>query len=116
MKRLAIVFIILVLAIGALGCNELTRPAVPVVVTMRWSAVGVGLVAQLHNQTNAQLTVSVVIRSEKTNQTKEATVNIPANGTTEIGWAEGLPFGSGETLTISHPNYANKTLTTPEMR
>lgn len=91
------------------GCDDITKPALPVVVGVRESLVGVGLVAQFYNQTNTQLTVNVVFENKKKNQRKEGIINIPANSMVEIGWLEGWYFEPGETITISHPNYKTKT-------
>ena len=116
MKYLAIVLIVVALALSISGCDDVGKalvPVVPVVVTTRESAVGAGRVAQFHNQTNTQLTVSVVFKNQKKDERKETSFNIPPNGTFEIGWLEGWALESGETITISHPSYRDKTWTVP---
>jgi hypothetical protein len=102
-----------VLLVLLAGCDEIIKPDLPVVVTQRPSLAGQGLVAQFNNQTNSQLTVSLVFENKRSNQRKEGSINIPPNGTVEIGWLEGWMFEPGETVTLSHPNYKTKKWSIP---
>ncbi len=106
--RLAVVLASAVLVLVS-GCGD----SVPVVVTFRQSLVGVGIVAQFHNQTNSQLTIHVVIENKEKDLRTEGAINIPPNDTVEIGWLEGWMFKPGEIITISHPNYKRQRLVVP---
>ena len=112
MHRLAVVLVSVVLLLAD-GCGDVSKPEVPVIVTYRESLLGQGLVLQLNNQTNTQLTVTLVVNNEEKNYRKEGAINIPPNGQVEIGWLEGWRFESGETVTISHPNFKSRTWRIP---
>lgn len=86
------------------GCG-LNTPFVPVVISMRESAWGNGMVAIFSNQTPNRLTISVTVRNDKLNQSKSVSINLDPNGNAEFGWLEGWSFKSGETIIVSHPSY-----------
>jgi hypothetical protein len=102
-----------VLLVMITACSDITKPNMPLVVTFRESLVGHGIVAQFYNQTNHQLTVYLVLENKEKNHRKKMSVNIPADDMVEIGWLEGWMFESGETITISHPNYKTSTWRVP---
>lgn len=89
------------------------KPSVPVVVSYRESLVGNGKVAIFSNQTANRLTITVKFENKKLKEEKTGTIDLDPNGKTEIGWLEGWRFLSGETITISHPDYSSKTVTIP---
>jgi hypothetical protein len=85
------------------------KPPVPVVISMRDSAVGEGRVAIFSNQTPNRLTVSVTVENKQFNQRKSVNIDLEPNGNFEFGWLEGWKFVPGETITVSHPNYSSFT-------
>ena len=95
----------------AAGCGEggLISPPVPVVVSLRDSLVGEGKVAIFSNQSANRLTIEVLMENKRKNERLQRNLDLGPNGTAEIGWMEGWTFESGETITISHPNYRSKT-------
>ena len=95
------------------GPLNFVKPAVPVVVSYRPSLIGAGKVAIFSNQTGNRLTITVEFKNKKKNQQKNGVLDLEPNGKTEIGWAEGWMFESGETITISHPDYSSKNFTIP---
>jgi len=95
------------------GPHIFVKPAIPVVISYRPSVIGAGKVAIFSNQTGNRLTITVEFGNTKTKQQKTGVIDLEANGKTEIGWAEGWMFESGETITISHPDYSSKILTIP---
>ncbi|HBC89249.1 MAG TPA: hypothetical protein DCZ94_20100 [Lentisphaeria bacterium] len=95
------------------GCGELNKPPMPVKVTYRSSAVGEGYVAQFQNQTSKYLAVRVVFKNRTLNQTKEGSIDLPPNGSTEIGWMEGWKFVSGESIDLYHEDYSSASYRIP---
>lgn len=85
------------------------KPPVPVVISMRDSAVGEGRVAIFSNQTPNRLTVSVTVENKQLNQRKSVNIDLEPNGNFEFGWLEGWKFVPGETITVAHPNYSSFT-------
>ena len=102
-----------VLALGLFtGCG-ISTPFVPVVITLRQSLWGEGMVAIFSNQTPNRLTISVTVRNDKLNQSKSVNINLDPNGNGEFGWLEGWRFLSGETIIVSHPSYLPLIKTVP---
>lgn len=95
---------------GADGPRQFLKPTVPVVVSFRGSAWGVGKVAIFSNQSPNRLTISVKFENNKLNQQKTGNIDLDPNGRTEIGWLEGWKFESGETIEISHPDFSSQTV------
>ncbi|HVS38908.1 MAG TPA: hypothetical protein VMS17_25345 [Gemmataceae bacterium] len=117
---------ILVIGIGAIsyfvanndkpgGSNpfNMVKPPVPVVISYRESSVGQGKVAIFSNQTSNRLTITVEFHNEQFNKSKTVTLDLDPNSKMEIGWLEGWKFLSGETITVSHPDWSSKTVTVP---
>ncbi len=52
-------------------------------------------------------------RNKEKNQQKAGMLDLEPNGTAEIGWLEGWKLESGETITVSHPDYSSFTVTVP---
>lgn len=124
MKNMLGAFLVFAVASAIVGCEVRTdggggfsfgnaprKPSVPVELTLRDSAWGEGMVARFHNQTNHQLTVTVVAENAMLHQRREWTLNLQPNATQEIGWLEGWKFESGERVTVSHSDYAQKSWT-----
>lgn len=87
------------------GCEDDNKPAMPVGVTFRESAVGQAYVAQFQNLTNKYLAVRVKFKNKTLNHEKEGYIELSPYGKREIGWAEGWKFFSGETIHLSHEDY-----------
>ena len=102
-------------AVVAGGCGEggLISPPVPVVISLRDSVVGEGKVAIFSNQSANRLTIEVLLENKRKNERLQGSLDLDPNGTAEIGWMEGWKFESGETITVSHPNYRSKTTRIP---
>ncbi len=94
--------LLLAIVVLVTGC----RPAVPVVLSHRPAVMGEGLVAKFSNQTSSQITVSIRVKRPDSDEYFERTVNVPADGSTELGWAEGWDFELGDKITLTHPKYA----------
>jgi hypothetical protein len=92
----------------AASCSA-SKPQVPVNVTFRSSMFGgSGTVGQFTNQTSSQITITVMCGDGKKAQRAELTVEIPPNGTVEIGQSKGWKVAPGETVTLTHPDYEPK--------
>lgn len=107
-RRALCIFLALVVTAGC-GLGE----PMPVAVTLRDSLVGEGRVAVFSNQTPHRLTVRVVLENAALKDRREGNLDLDPNGTAEIGWLEGWKFVSGETITISHPQYRTPTVRVP---
>lgn len=114
MRYLAIAFVLVALA--GLGCDEqgnsfLPRPAPPVTVTYRDSAVGIGRVIQITNNSGHHLyDVKVVGRNMTQNSSASvrATEHLRPGTTVEVGWMEFEAWTPvpGETIEIYCEDYA----------
>jgi|688.fasta_scaffold151478_2 hypothetical protein len=85
------------------------KTPVPVVITLRDSLFGEGMVAIFSNQTPNNLRITVTLENKEKQQTKSGYLDIEPNGKREIGWVEGWKFLNGETITVSHPEYSSFT-------
>lgn len=85
------------------------KTPVPVVITLRDSIVGEGMVAIFSNQTPNKLRITVTLENKEKQQTKSGYLDIEPNEKREIGWVEGWKFIKGETITVSHPEYSSFT-------
>lgn len=92
---------------------EPVRPDLPVRVTVRPSVGGRSLVAQYRNDSAKYLVVVVALKNPTTGEARSLTLEIPPNGTTEHGWAEGWAYKSGETIAIAHADYETAELVVP---
>ena len=104
-----IVLMALLCLVGSLTAS----PRVPVIVTIRDSMVGQGKVAIFSNQSSSRLTVSVECENQRVGDKRSFNIDLEPNGTFEVGWLEGWTFVSGETITISHPDYRSSTYFVP---
>ncbi len=89
-----------------------TKP-MPISVTFRGAALDTSLVAQLRNNSGSTMKVLVQVESRTTGQSKQAELVVGSTEMTEVGWAEGWRFVSGETLRIHHADYKDLVVTVP---
>jgi len=111
----ATVVMLVVLAIASSGCDAegnsfLPRPAPPVTVTYRDSAVGIGKVIQIKNNSSHHLyDVKVVGRnvSQNSSASVKATEHLRPGKTVEVGWMEFEAWSPapGETVEIYCEDY-----------
>jgi hypothetical protein len=80
-------------------------PPLPVVVTLRTSAVGKGYVAQFHNTSGKYLQVIAEFRNPTLNRQQSFVVSLQPWVTQEFGWQEGWEFSSGELIRVYHADY-----------
>jgi anti-sigma-K factor RskA len=93
---------------------ELSKRDLPITVSFRSALLGSGLVGVFKNHSSSSLEVAAVMSSPTTNQEKRANLVIPANGSQEIGHAEGWPFAAGHRIKLSNGNYRDIEYTVPE--
>ena len=89
-----------------------TKP-MPISVTFRHAAFDSTWVAQLRNNSGSTMKVLVQVESRTTGQSKQAELVVAYTETTEVGWAEGWRFVSGETMRIHHADYKDLVVTVP---
>ena len=90
------------------GVSTSHRPAMPIEVQYRPSMFGNGYVAMLKNTSDGEFTYQVELRSTNLDAPKKSMpITIPAGSSTEIGWAEGWKFERGDTITVTHADYAS---------
>lgn len=106
-NRIPSISCIVALLFVAANCSA-SKPQVPVNVTFRSSMFGSGTVGQFTNQTNSQIAITVICGDSKKEQRTELTIEIPPNGTVEIGQSKGWKVAPGETVTLTHPDYEPK--------
>lgn len=115
-RRISVLAGVVVAVVGLMitGCSEgVSKPKMPVTVTYRESVVGEGYVVRFQNQTAKYLQVRVRFKNRTLNQEKDGYIDLSPNGSTEIGWMEGWKFVSGETITLSHEDYASASYRIP---
>lgn len=89
------------------------KPALPVFVAYRQALMGNGLVAQFTNQSNRFLAIVVTATNPSLHQKQVFRLDIPPNETKEIGHLEGWAFSSGDTILVSHFDYAPSKIIIP---
>jgi hypothetical protein len=92
---------------------EANKPVLPVRVTFRLAWMGQGLVATVRNVTDSPLNVIAELREPGTDTTRSVSLALDANGTTEIGYAQGWTITSGQSLTVAASGYRAVTAFAP---
>lgn len=100
---------------GALGINVQEFIAslapeklkIPVAVTFRNSALGKGLVTIYTSQSPTPLILYVTVKNDKF-APKTFRVDLPPNGTRELGHLEGWAFNYGDLITVVMPGHENE--------
>lgn len=92
---------------------EANRPVLPVRVTFRLAWMGQGLVATIRNVTDSPLNVIAELREPGTDTARNVSLALDANGTTEIGYAQGWTITSGQSLTVAASGYRSVTAFAP---
>lgn len=88
------------------ACSNLFKPDIPIQLSHRESALGQGYVMQFHNKCDKYLRVAVDFQDAATGRsTGIKMLDLPPSLTTEIGWAEGHKFASGDVITVTHNDY-----------
>jgi hypothetical protein len=92
---------------------EANKPMVPVRVTFRLAWMGQGLVASIRNVTDGPLNVIAELREPGTESARSVSLALDANGTTEIGYAQGWTITSGQSVTVAASGYRSVTAFAP---
>jgi len=92
---------------------EANRPVLPVRVTFRLAWMGQGLVASIRNVTAQPLNVIAELRDADTDVVRNVSLALDANGTTEIGYAQGWTITSGQSVTVASSGYRSVTAFAP---
>lgn len=108
-KLLGLLFA-LIFGLGFTGCS---KPELPVAVSFRNAVLDKSLVAQFHNNSDTTMKVVVEMSSRTTDQSKKAELVIGGKAMTEVGWAEGWRFVSGESIRIHHSDYRDVKIKVP---
>jgi hypothetical protein len=111
-NRILSIFCTVALIFAAANCSA-PKPQVPVKVTFRSSMFESGTVGQFTNQTNSQITILVLCGDSKKEQRTELTLELPPNGTVEVGQSKGWKVAPGEEVTLTHPDYEPKVYKLP---
>lgn len=89
-------------------------PPLPIEVTFRDPLFGSGRVLRLLNKSGKSLEVVFTWKSRTTGNVKRwSTTLADSSMHGEYGHMEGFPFASGDTVTISHPDYQTFSVTVP---
>lgn len=92
---------------------EANKPVVPVRVTFRLAWMGQGLVATIRNVTASPLNVIAELREPGADATRSVSLALDANGTTEIGYAQGWTITSGQSVSVAASGYRSVTAFAP---
>lgn len=92
---------------------EANRPLTPVRVTFRLAWMGQGLVATIRNVDQGPLNVIAELREPGTDSSRSVSLALPANGSTEIGYAQGWTITSGQSVTVAASGYRSVTAFAP---
>lgn len=99
------ILLVLLVAAGAAWWTGCFRPAIPVTITVRESAVGAGLVAVFRNDSDRYLQVRVTFEDRTLGRTRTEAVAISPYDNAKFGWLEGWTFASGLTMLLEHADY-----------
>jgi hypothetical protein len=115
-----LIWVVLVLVALGLGWlfqsaafREIGRPPMPVEVGFRKALLGPGLVLDVSNNSDRQLSVLVDLANPTTKQEKSFRMDIAAHDMSELGHAEGWALASGDAIRISHHDYKSWTGSVP---
>ncbi|MGD9689298.1 MAG: hypothetical protein AB7K52_08190 [Phycisphaerales bacterium] len=97
----------------SLGSLIAWKPAMPVEVSFRQAELGPGLVARLSNASDRHLSVILKQFNPTLKSHTTARLDLKPRHTSEVGWAEGVTWASGDVLTIEHAEYASKSAKLP---
>jgi hypothetical protein len=92
---------------------EANRPILPVRVTFRLAWMGQGLVASIKNVTDSPLNVIAELRDTGSDEVRNVSLALEANGTTEIGYAQGWTITSSQSVTVAASGYRSVTAFAP---
>ena len=99
--------------IGTLAITGCSKPAMPVSVSFRKAVLDNSIVARIHNNSDATMKIVVEVSSRTTGESKKAELVIGGKTMSEVGWAEGWRFVSGESIRIHHADYGDVQVTVP---
>ena len=87
---------------------------VPVEVAFRESKVKSSLTVQFTNKTTTKhLAIQITSKSKTFGTTKVKALHLNPGESKTLGWLQGLPISSGDSITVSEGNYASKTIVAP---
>jgi type II secretory pathway component PulC len=92
---------------------EANKPVVPVRVTFRLAFMGQGLVATVRNVSDGPLNVIAEVHEPGTEATRSISLALDANGTQELGYAQGWTITSGQSVTVGASGYRSVTAFAP---
>jgi hypothetical protein len=84
---------------------EAAKPDLPLMISFRPAILGNGLVAVFRNTSSTQLEVAAAFSSEATGIRRGASMVIPANAVTEIGYAQGWAFAAGQRIRLTNGEF-----------
>ena len=85
------------------------KPDMPVEVKYRRAITGPGLVLDVRNKSDRQLTLLATFKNPTLHTEKTFQLTAPPHGDSEVGHLEGWSFASGDTISISHNDYKSWT-------
>jgi hypothetical protein len=92
---------------------EANKPVLPVRVAFRLAFMGQGLVATIKNVSDSPLNVIAELRDPGAETSRTVSLALDANGTTEIGYAQGWTITSGQSITVAASGYRAVTAFAP---
>jgi hypothetical protein len=92
---------------------EANKPVLPVRVAFRLAFMGQGLVATIKNVSDSPLNVIAELREPGSETSRSVSLALDANGTTEIGYAQGWTITSGQSITVAASGYRAVTAFAP---
>ena len=104
-KLVTLVLCMVAFCLGGVASRyvDVFRPALPVTVSFRASALGEGHVAVMKNESEKDLAVRLSHR--KGEETKTGIVILKAGDTDELGWIEGWKFAPGDRLVVEESGH-----------
>jgi hypothetical protein len=97
---------------GLLACSS-SPPEVPIRVSYRHAAIGMGYVAIFDNTSDRFLSLRVSFHNPTINERARVRLDVAPRSRTEWGWLEGWSFASGDIILIEHADYASKKVVVP---
>ena len=89
------------------------KPALPVVVNFRSSMLGKGLVAEIENTSDRNLTVILAVRNPTLSTARRFKLDLEPGATTDFGHLEGWQFASGDEVGLFNDEFGALKVTVP---
>jgi hypothetical protein len=93
--------------------KEATKPPMPINIQFRKALIDPSYVLMLSNTSARDLQIMATFINPTTQARKSFTISIAPNGRSDMGYAQGWAFHSGDKVYLQHADYSNKDVSIP---